>query len=236
MKIKTLAFVAVMALPATAQAVSVNFDNTDLFTSTVNDPTLTLATQTVDGLTLSAMASAGGILDVYAGTGPNGLAIGAPSNGLVESDTSGATNPSSGAYSLSFDKAVTSIEVTFGFLTNDFDPTGPETIKSFSADATPLAVSDIIVSSLVGTTYNAAGEIIPDQGVRNGRGIFTYTGAAFNSFSFVHTQDPRNISFVISNLTVELAPIPLPAALPLLGGGLALLGFAGWRRRRRAAI
>ncbi len=31
------------------------------------------------------------------------------------------------------------------------------------------------------------------------------------------------------------APIPLPAALPLLGGGLSLLGLLGWRRKRTAA-
>lgn len=31
------------------------------------------------------------------------------------------------------------------------------------------------------------------------------------------------------------AAIPVPAALPLLGGGLALLGLMGWRKRRAAA-
>jgi hypothetical protein len=28
--------------------------------------------------------------------------------------------------------------------------------------------------------------------------------------------------------------IPLPAAFPLFGTGLGLLGFLGWRRRRKA--
>jgi len=31
---------------------------------------------------------------------------------------------------------------------------------------------------------------------------------------------------------VKVAPVPLPAALPLLLGGIAALGFGGWRRRR----
>jgi len=31
-----------------------------------------------------------------------------------------------------------------------------------------------------------------------------------------------------------VAPIPLPAALPLFGTGLGILGFLGWRRRRKA--
>jgi hypothetical protein len=30
-----------------------------------------------------------------------------------------------------------------------------------------------------------------------------------------------------------VAPVPVPAALPLLLGGIAALGFGGWRRRRK---
>ena len=29
--------------------------------------------------------------------------------------------------------------------------------------------------------------------------------------------------------------VPLPAALPLFGAGLAIMGFIGWRRKRKAA-
>lgn len=32
----------------------------------------------------------------------------------------------------------------------------------------------------------------------------------------------------------EVSPVPLPAALPLFGSGLAILGYAGWRRKRTA--
>ena len=34
---------------------------------------------------------------------------------------------------------------------------------------------------------------------------------------------------------VGLSVVPLPAALPLYGAGLAVLGFMGWRRRKAAA-
>lgn len=33
---------------------------------------------------------------------------------------------------------------------------------------------------------------------------------------------------------VTVSTVPIPAALPLLGGGLAALGFMGWRRKRAA--
>jgi hypothetical protein len=31
-----------------------------------------------------------------------------------------------------------------------------------------------------------------------------------------------------------LTPVPLPAAFPLFGTNLGILGFLGWRRRRKA--
>jgi len=33
----------------------------------------------------------------------------------------------------------------------------------------------------------------------------------------------------------QISVVPLPAALPLYGTGLALMGFVGWRRKRKAA-
>lgn len=47
---------------------------------------------------------------------------------------------------------------------------------------------------------------------------------------------PTDLSAV--TITVDyasVAPIPVPAALPLFGSGLAMLGFAGWRRKRKQA-
>ncbi len=38
-----------------------------------------------------------------------------------------------------------------------------------------------------------------------------------------------------SSIDVRINPVPLPTALPLFGTGLALTGFAGWRRKRVAA-
>jgi len=32
-----------------------------------------------------------------------------------------------------------------------------------------------------------------------------------------------------------ISPVPLPAALPLYGTGLAIMGFIGWHRKRKIA-
>jgi len=37
------------------------------------------------------------------------------------------------------------------------------------------------------------------------------------------------------DLRVHLSPVPLPAALPLFGTGLGIMGFIAWRRKRRMA-
>lgn len=59
-------------------------------------------------------------------------------------------------------------------------------------------------------------------------GSFTENGQWGDTKSFV----------VLSGYVIEysdVAPIPIPAALPLFAGGLGLLGLLGWRRKRMAA-
>lgn len=41
-------------------------------------------------------------------------------------------------------------------------------------------------------------------------------------------------SFALDNLTIgSISAVPLPAALPLYGAGIALIGLMGWRRKRK---
>jgi len=77
--------------------------------------------------------------------------------------------------------------------------------------------------------------------VRTSVGIYnsliTPTGSRFleaNSHVF-----PTTFSFPTSTvgpnfLAAPLSVVPLPAALPLYGTGLALMGFIGWRRRKKS--
>ena len=68
----------------------------------------------------------------------------------------------------------------------------------------------------------------------------SFSGAGLESFGGAAIGDPGTIGIVpglsgfLSSAPVD-AQIPLPAALPLLAGGLGLIGLVGWRRRRRAS-
>ncbi|MEX1034495.1 MAG: VPLPA-CTERM sorting domain-containing protein [Sneathiella sp.] len=66
--------------------------------------------------------------------------------------------------------------------------------------------------------------------LRNGRYSFLdlWTGTHFG-----FGADGRDDNFTIRKIEVAaISNIPLPAALPLYGTGLALMGYLGWRRRR----
>ncbi|WP_340148743.1 VPLPA-CTERM sorting domain-containing protein [uncultured Sneathiella sp.] len=54
------------------------------------------------------------------------------------------------------------------------------------------------------------------------------TNGVFDELRFTSGSN----AFEYANLTVSA--VPLPAAFPLYGAGLALLGYIGWRKRRKA--
>lgn len=50
-------------------------------------------------------------------------------------------------------------------------------------------------------------------------------------------SDPNHLGLAISitGSVDDISAVPVPAALPLFGTGLAIMGFIGWRRKRKSA-
>jgi len=74
-------------------------------------------------------------------------------------------------------------------------------------------------------------DVITQLGVNNHEATININIMA-NAFDRVVFSSTDN-AFEIDNLQVSV--VPLPAALPLYGAGVALLGFMGWRKRKNAA-
>ncbi|PHQ72228.1 MAG: hypothetical protein COB93_01105 [Sneathiella sp.] len=56
------------------------------------------------------------------------------------------------------------------------------------------------------------------------------------SQTFGFGAEGRDDEWRVASVTVAaISAVPLPAALPLYGAGLAVMGFVGWRKRRKAA-
>ncbi len=58
--------------------------------------------------------------------------------------------------------------------------------------------------------------------------ILIQASGAFDRIVFASTSS----SFEYAN--IQVTAVPLPAGLPLYGAGLAVLGFVGWRKRKKA--
>ncbi len=75
-------------------------------------------------------------------------------------------------------------------------------------------------------SYDFVGEVNPIGSSYTFLG--TYIGQTFG-FGARGSHD----DYYLKSVTVSA--VPLPAALPLYGAGLAVIGFVGWRKRRKAA-
>ncbi len=61
-----------------------------------------------------------------------------------------------------------------------------------------------------------------------------FNSAGDSIFTALSQSADNNANEAVISLD-SIAPVPVPAALPLLAGGLGLLGFMGWRRKRKAS-
>ncbi|MEO1110839.1 MAG: VPLPA-CTERM sorting domain-containing protein [Pseudomonadota bacterium] len=113
-----------------------------------------------------------------------------------------------------FDTSVSVFEITFGNVLG-----WPESAE--------ILVGDGIDFQLIATIGN-----LDAQG---GGTVPIALAGTFDTVRIKDTSPTRGLStggFDVD--AVRVTPVPLPAALPLLGAGLAVLGFVGWRRRQAA--
>jgi len=58
----------------------------------------------------------------------------------------------------------------------------------------------------------------------------------FTVFDLSNANRRFNISEIVFSTSSPVSVVPIPAALPLFGTGIGLLGFFSWRKKRRSAI
>ena len=58
-------------------------------------------------------------------------------------------------------------------------------------------------------------------------------GAGSGIVSFIFDGYKEGYAIDYSSLSIEVSAVPLPAALPLFGACLAVMGFFGWRRNKK---
>lgn len=225
--LRGLAVFAFIALAVPVQAATINFE-TDANGSTITAPTL-FSHPLLPGLGASALTDAYEPLGVV--WGGNGAILSEPSN----FGATGYSGPNFLAYNsaaffeggkavgatdtVSFSSAKSQVSFNIGqgdgpqfngleeFFAKAFDAAGNLLASFFFTPTT----SDVVQVLLTGHDIRSV-----EYGLTDGTGAFILDDLSF-------TDAP------------PVAPVPVPAALPLLLSALAGLGFMGWRRRRSAA-
>ena len=112
----------------------------------------------------------------------------------------------------------------------------PYSVTAFGADLNGINDSPGADGLKITGNFNGTGDITLIT-LNGFLGIISDT--PFDAFTFAAGSNfilfSEDFSIDTFSLGPEVAPVPLPAAFPLLGGALSLLGFFGWRRKRMAA-
>lgn len=88
----------------------------------------------------------------------------------------------------------------------------------------------------VGTTYPGG---FDNRGLEGTAGGVSGSGGG-DVYSFLAGSNALTVGMHVTEpgdwiRVITVSAVPLPAALPLYGAGIAVLGFMGWRRRKNAA-
>jgi hypothetical protein len=153
--------------------------------------------------------------------GPNGglfSNIGGGSATVLSTGGYAGANPSGAPASLTISFASTVYGLSFNFANSDvyFSPNGGDLLTA-TINGTPVATATPTYSATNGDLY--------------AEGSFAYFNAnGFSSITLTSTDAAGAEDLVLGDLNSFTTPVPLPAGIWLLGGGLAAVGCT--RRRR----
>jgi hypothetical protein len=125
------------------------------------------------------------------------------------------------------------INVLSGFTVNTLTPsTGWNITEStyYSTANGNFALDNLLNSE----NFTALGAIADTAAAKIPTGPYSLTSV----FKVTFAGSPNCNGACTANLTINIntAATPIPAALPLFASGLGALGFAGWRKRKKAKI
>ncbi|MEH6401952.1 MAG: hypothetical protein V7750_01175 [Sneathiella sp.] len=87
------------------------------------------------------------------------------------------------------------------------------------------------LASAVTVDYSVLGTAMPSH-----HGVFDvsalFGGTAIESFNL---SAMLGKSIGLQSISYEVSVVPLPADLPLYGAGLVVIGFVGWRKKRKTS-
>ena len=134
------------------------------------------------------------------------------------------------------------------YLGIDFDPTAETNFLAFDP-INPGPADHAIGNNSTGngggtkgTSANYAGLIANNNVAQNSwnmeffdSALFPFLNSAGGIYTFELAAFDGNTELARTSIDVNVAAVPLPAALPLFAGGLGLMGLLGWRRKQKAA-